>query len=56
MRTLALAAECLNISLPTADRASRYARVWLDSAMSDDDPKKKQNDLTCFVPRRRMKG
>jgi RNA polymerase sigma factor (TIGR02999 family) len=38
--TLAQAAECLNISLSTADRAWRYARAWLYSAMSGDDPEK----------------
>jgi RNA polymerase sigma factor (TIGR02999 family) len=36
--TLAQAAECLNISLSTADRAWRYARAWLYNAMSGDDP------------------
>jgi RNA polymerase sigma factor (TIGR02999 family) len=35
--TLAEAAECLNISLSTADRAWRYARAWLYNAMSGDD-------------------
>ena len=39
--TLAQAAECLNISLSTADRAWRYARAWLSSTMSGDDPEKK---------------
>jgi RNA polymerase sigma factor (TIGR02999 family) len=34
--TLAEAAECLNISLSTADRAWRYARAWLYTAMSGD--------------------
>ena len=38
--TLAQAAECLNISLSTADRAWRYARAWLYNAMSGDDPEK----------------
>jgi RNA polymerase sigma factor (TIGR02999 family) len=38
--TLAEAAECLNISLSTADRGWRYARAWLYAAMSSDDPKK----------------
>jgi DNA-directed RNA polymerase specialized sigma24 family protein len=38
--TLAQAAECLNISLSTADRAWRYARAWLYDAISADDPKK----------------
>jgi RNA polymerase sigma factor (TIGR02999 family) len=36
--TLAQAAECLDISLSTADRAWRYARAWLYDAMSGDDP------------------
>src|SRR6476660_9515894 len=31
--TLEEAAECLNISLSTADRAWRYARAWLYTAM-----------------------
>jgi RNA polymerase sigma factor (TIGR02999 family) len=35
--TLAEAAQCLDISLSTADRAWRYARAWLYAAMSDDD-------------------
>jgi RNA polymerase sigma factor (TIGR02999 family) len=35
--TLEQAAECLNISLSTADRAWRYARAWLYTAMSDDN-------------------
>jgi hypothetical protein len=39
--TLAQAAEGLNISLSTADRAWRYARAWLDDAMSRNDPEKK---------------
>ena len=38
--TLAQAAECLNISPATADRAWRYARAWLYNAMSGDDPEK----------------
>jgi RNA polymerase sigma factor (TIGR02999 family) len=38
--TLSQAAECLNISLSTADRAWRYARAWLYNAMSADDPEK----------------
>ena len=38
--TLAQAAECLGISLSTADRAWRYARAWLYDAMSADDSKK----------------
>ena len=32
------AAECLNVSLSTAERAWRYARAWLYDAMSGDDP------------------
>ena len=31
------AAECLDISLSTADRAWRYARAWLYAAMSDTE-------------------
>jgi RNA polymerase sigma factor (TIGR02999 family) len=38
--TLAEAAECLNISPSTADRAWRYARAWLYNAMSAGDPEK----------------
>ncbi len=34
--TLEQAAECLDVSLSTADRAWRYARAWLYTAMSDD--------------------
>lgn len=33
--TLEQAAECLDISLSTADRAWRYARAWLYAAMSE---------------------
>jgi RNA polymerase sigma factor (TIGR02999 family) len=41
--TLAQAAECLDISLSTADRAWRYARAWLYAAMSGADcPGKKR--------------
>jgi RNA polymerase sigma factor (TIGR02999 family) len=39
--TLEQAAECLEISLSTADRAWRYARAWLYAAMSGTDPPKK---------------
>ena len=39
--TLEQAAECLGISLSTADRAWRYARAWLYSAMADDGPEGK---------------
>ncbi len=35
--TLAEAAECLNISASTADRAWRYARAWLYNAMSGEE-------------------
>jgi RNA polymerase sigma factor (TIGR02999 family) len=38
--TLEQAAECLGISLSTADRAWRYARAWLYDAMSGDNPEK----------------
>lgn len=34
--TLEQAAECLQISLSTADRGWRYARAWLYAAMSSD--------------------
>lgn len=34
--TLQQAAECLDISLSTADRAWRYARAWLYTAMADN--------------------
>jgi hypothetical protein len=39
--TLARAAECLNISLPAADRAWRYTRARLDDTRSRNDPEKK---------------
>jgi RNA polymerase sigma factor (TIGR02999 family) len=35
--TLEQAANCLDISLSTADRAWRYARAWLYAAMADAD-------------------
>ncbi len=35
--TLAEAAECLHISLSTADRGWRYSRAWLYAAMSGDE-------------------
>jgi RNA polymerase sigma factor (TIGR02999 family) len=38
--TLEQAAECLDISLSTADRAWRYARAWLYAAMAGDDSEK----------------
>src|SRR5437879_2604810 len=38
--TLQQAADCLGISLSTADRGWRYARAWLYAAMSDDDSQK----------------
>jgi len=34
--TLEQAAECLDISLSTADRSWRYARAWLYTAMADE--------------------
>ena len=39
--TLEQAAECLDISLSTADRAWRYARAWLYARMADDPPEEK---------------
>lgn len=39
--TLEQAAECLGISLSTADRAWRYARAWLYDAMAENDSEKK---------------
>jgi DNA-directed RNA polymerase specialized sigma24 family protein len=39
--TLAEAAACLNISPSTADRAWRYARAWLYTAMAGNVPEKK---------------
>jgi RNA polymerase sigma factor (TIGR02999 family) len=38
--TLEQAAECLGISLSTADRGWRYARAWLYAAMSADESEK----------------
>jgi RNA polymerase sigma factor (TIGR02999 family) len=35
--TLEQAADCLDISLSTAERGWRYARAWLYAAMSDND-------------------
>lgn len=39
--TLAEAAACLNFSPSTADRAWRYARAWLYTAMAGDVPEEK---------------
>ncbi len=39
--TLTEAADCLDISLSTADRAWRYARAWLYAAMADTESEKK---------------
>jgi RNA polymerase sigma factor (TIGR02999 family) len=39
--TLAQAAECLDISLSSADRAWRYARAWLYAAMAGGDSREK---------------
>jgi RNA polymerase sigma factor (TIGR02999 family) len=39
--TLEQAAECLDVSLSTADRAWRYARAWLYTAMSGVESDKK---------------
>jgi RNA polymerase sigma factor (TIGR02999 family) len=39
--TLEQAAACLGVSPSTADRAWRYARAWLYSAMADADPEGK---------------
>ena len=39
--TLEDAAACLNISLSTADRAWRYARAWLYTAVTDAPSEKK---------------
>jgi len=39
--TLEQAAECLGISLSTADRSWKYARAWLYSAMAGTDSKEK---------------
>ena len=39
--TLEEAAECLDISLSTADRAWRYARAWLYTAMAGGEPETK---------------
>jgi RNA polymerase sigma factor (TIGR02999 family) len=40
--TLEQAAECLNISLSTADRGWRYARAWLYAAMAGGDESEKK--------------
>jgi len=39
--TLQQAADCLGISLATADRGLKYARAWLYAAMAVGDPEKK---------------
>jgi RNA polymerase sigma factor (TIGR02999 family) len=39
--TLQQAADCLDISLSTADRGWRYARAWLYESMAGDDPEEK---------------
>jgi RNA polymerase sigma factor (TIGR02999 family) len=39
--TLEQAAACLDISLSTAERAWRYARAWLYTALSGNEPEKK---------------
>ena len=39
--TLEQAADCLDISPSTADRAWRYARAWLSTAMASDDSEEK---------------
>jgi RNA polymerase sigma factor (TIGR02999 family) len=39
--TLKQAARCLGISLSTADRAWRYARAWLYTAMAGEDSEEK---------------
>jgi RNA polymerase sigma factor (TIGR02999 family) len=39
--TLAEAAECLEVSLSTADRAWRFARAWLYAAMAGSDSSEK---------------
>jgi DNA-directed RNA polymerase specialized sigma24 family protein len=39
--TLEQAAECLDISPSSADRAWRYARAWLYAAMAGDESEKK---------------
>jgi RNA polymerase sigma factor (TIGR02999 family) len=39
--TMEQAAECLNISLTTAERGWRYARAWLYAAMAGEDLEKK---------------
>jgi DNA-directed RNA polymerase specialized sigma24 family protein len=40
--TLEQAAECLGISLSTADRSWRYARAWLYAVMADSDNSEKK--------------
>ena len=37
--TLEQTAECLEISLSTADRSWRYARAWLYAAMAEESGK-----------------
>jgi RNA polymerase sigma factor (TIGR02999 family) len=55
--TLAQAAEYLDISLSTADRAWRYARAWLYAAMAGaDSPGNDGAGLTCLRPSRGIEG
>jgi RNA polymerase sigma factor (TIGR02999 family) len=54
--TLEQAADCLDVSLSTADRAWRYARAWLYAAMAGDDPRTPQPRPTCPEPPRRLVG
>jgi RNA polymerase sigma factor (TIGR02999 family) len=44
--TLPQAAECLGVSLSTADRGWRYARAWLYAAMADDPADDRQREQT----------
>src|SRR5262249_38543838 len=48
--TLEQAAGCLDISTSTADRAWRYARAWLYTAMGGDESGKKRPTSDAFRP------
>jgi hypothetical protein len=54
--TLQQAADCLDISLSTADRAWRYARAWLYSAITGDNSEKKWRLADAFCAPASHKG
>jgi DNA-directed RNA polymerase specialized sigma24 family protein len=54
--TLEQAAECLGISRRTANRAWRYARAWLYTAMGASDSGKNDSRVAPSSLRRRTEG